>query len=144
MKKLGLLLLTGAISLSLAACGGTTEEAKSPTEDVSEETDTKRVEKTVEVTNNSDVEEFTITATNWDLASDKELTVKKGTVVKLNLVNEEGFHTISNEDLGIDLGPDSPTEFTADTTGEFEILCSTFCGAMDDHNAMKITLTVVD
>ncbi|MCT8137000.1 cytochrome c oxidase subunit II [Anaerobacillus sp. CMMVII] len=144
MKKLGLLLLTGAISLSLAACGGTTEVAKSPAENVSEETETKQEEETVDVTTNSDVEEFTITATNWDFASDKELTVKKGTVVKLNLVNEEGFHTISNDDLGIDLSPDAPTEFTADTTGEFELLCSIMCGAMDVHNAMKITLTVVD
>jgi cytochrome c oxidase subunit II len=133
MKKFRLLFLMGAIIVGLAACGGTDEE-----------TTPKQEEKAVETTTASDVEEFTITATNWEFASDKELVIKKGTKVKINLVNEEGMHTISNEELGIDLKADTPSEFTAETTGEYELVCSTICGATDDHEAMKVSLKIID
>lgn len=140
MKKFGLLLLTGALTLGLAACGGTEEEAT--TQEVSEETSAGQEEETVEAT--GDVQEFTINASNWEFSADKELVIKKGTAVKINLVNEEGMHTIANEDLGINLTADAPAEFTADTTGEFDLICSTICGAMEDHEAMKISLKIVD
>ena len=134
MKKLRLLFLMGAILVGLAACGGTDEE-----------TTAKQVEKAVEtISTSSDVEEFTITATNWEFASDKELVIKKGTKVKLNLVNEEGMHTISSEELGIKLKADTPSEFTAEKTGEYELICSTICGATDDHEAMKVSLKIID
>jgi cytochrome c oxidase subunit II len=140
MKKFGLLLLTGALTLGLAACGGTEEETA--TQDVSEETSAVQEEEAVEAT--GDVQEFTISASNWEFSSDKELVIKKGTAVKINLVNNEGMHSITNEDLGINLTADAPAEFTADTTGEFELICSTICGAMEDHEAMKISLKIVD
>jgi cytochrome c oxidase subunit II len=133
MKKLGLLFITGALTLGLAACGGAEEETK--TEETSEET--------VEASS-SGAEEFTLTATNWEFSSDKELVIKKGTKVKINLVNEEGMHTIGNEELGINLTADAPAEFTAETTGEFDLICSTICGATEDHDAMKISLKVID
>ncbi|MCM3694034.1 cupredoxin domain-containing protein [Neobacillus niacini] len=135
MKKFGLLvLIMGAILFGLAACGGAKEEA-APKEEA----------KTADAsTTATDAEEFTITATNWEFASDKELTIKKGSKVKLNLVNEEGMHTISSEDLGIELKADTPSVFTADKTGEYELTCSTICGATDDHEAMKISLKVID
>jgi cytochrome c oxidase subunit II len=139
MKKLGLLFITGALTLGLAACGGTEEEASTP--EVSEETSSSQ-EETVEAT--GDVQEFTINASNWEFSSDKELVVKKGTTVKINLVNDEGMHTIGNEDLGINVTADAPAEFTADTTGEYDLICSTICGAMEDHDAMKISLKIVD
>jgi cytochrome c oxidase subunit II len=141
MKKLGLFLLAGALTLGLAACGGTEEETKS--QDVSEETTTEQ-EETVEASSSTGAEEITITATNWDFTSDKELVIKKGTKVKFNLVNEEGMHTIANEELGINLTADAPAEFTADTTGEFELICNQICGAVEDHEAMKISLKIVD
>jgi cytochrome c oxidase subunit II len=134
MKKFRLLLLMGAILFGLAACGGADEEA-APKEEA---------ETTESAASATDVEEYTITATNWDFSSDKELTIKKGTKVKINLVNEEGMHTISNEDLGIDLKADAPSEFTAEKTGEYELLCSTICGATEDHEAMKISLKIID
>ncbi|MEQ2525158.1 cupredoxin domain-containing protein [Bacillaceae bacterium CLA-AA-H227] len=132
MKKLGVLLLAGSLTLGLTACGGEEKETKTSEPATSESAST------------SGAEEFTITATNWEFTSDKELTVKKGTNVKINLVNEEGLHTISNEDLGIDLKADSPSEFTADTAGEYELICSTVCGATEDHEAMKLTLKVIE
>jgi cytochrome c oxidase subunit II len=136
MKKLGLLLLAGALTLGLAACGGSDEEAKS--------TETTAAQQDTAVKPLSGDVEYTITAKNWEFSVDKELVVKKGSNVKINLVNEEGFHTVGNEDLGINLTADAPVEFTADTAGEFDLICSTVCGALDDHEGMKITLKVVD
>lgn len=135
MRKFGLLLLTGALTLGLAACGGS-EETKSDVKETSAQT--------ADSSTASDTEEFTITATNWEFSSDKELVIKKGTKVKINLVNEEGMHTITSEDLGIDLSADKPSEFTADKTGDYELICNTVCGATDDHEAMKIALKIVD
>lgn len=136
IKKLGLLILAGALTVGLAACGGSDDEAKSA--EASEETTA------ADATTATDVEEFTITATNWDFTSDKELTIKKGTKVKINLVNEEGMHTISNEELGIELSDKKASEFTAIETGEYELICSTICGATDDHEAMRVSLKIID
>lgn len=133
MKKLGLLFLAGALTVGLAACGGGDEETSAP-----------KQEQSTEAGAASGAEVYTITATNWDFKSDKELTIKKGTNVKINLVNKEGMHTISSKDLGIELGADKPAEFTADKTGTYELICSTVCGATADHEAMKISLKIVD
>lgn len=138
MKKIGVLLITGALTLGLAACGGT-EEAKTPeTDDVttSEKEDVKD-----EVTETG-AQEFTITGNNWEFSSDKALVVKKGDKVKINLVNAEGVHTIANEEIGLEVKADAPGEFTAEKAGEYELICSTICGAMEDHEAMKMTLKV--
>ncbi|HLO12178.1 MAG TPA: cupredoxin domain-containing protein [Pseudoneobacillus sp.] len=142
MKKLWLFLLAGALTFALAACGGADKAATKATDD-NQETATQTDDST-EATSASGAEEFTITAKNWEFSSDKELVIKKGTTVKLNLVNEEGVHTITNKELGIDLTVDKPAEFTADTTGEYELHCNQICGAMEDHEAMKITLKIVD
>ncbi|MEW9053458.1 MAG: hypothetical protein AB2392_20025 [Neobacillus sp.] len=138
MKKLGLVLLSGALLFGLTACGGSEEEeTKAPA--------TEQTEKeTVETASASGGEEFTLTATNWEFASDKELVVKKGTKVTLKLVNKEGMHKVGNEELGFDLDANKPVEFTAEKAGEYELICSVVCGAMDDHEAMKITLKVIE
>lgn len=130
--RIGLLLLTGALTLGLAACGGTDEKT------------TAKQDQTVETSTAGDAEPFTITAKNWEFSSDKELVIKRGTKVKINLVNKEGVHTINNDELGIDLTADKPAEFTADKTGEYELKCSTVCGAAEDHEGMKISLKVID
>jgi cytochrome c oxidase subunit 2 len=140
-KNLGLLLLTGALVLGLTACGGTDKETK--TSNASEKTTTQQAD-TAETTTASDVQEFTITGANWKFSSDKELVIKKGSKVKLTLVNKEGVHTISNDKLGINLKADVPYEFTADKTGEYKLICSTVCGAMDDHEDMKIPLKIIE
>ncbi|MCM3567069.1 cupredoxin domain-containing protein [Neobacillus mesonae] len=134
MRMIGLFLLTGALALGLAACGGGDEQT-SAKQDQAVETSTDT---------NAGAQEFTITAKNWNFSSDKEMVVKKGEKVKLNLVNKEGVHTIHNDELGIDLTTDKPAEFTADKTGEYVLKCSTVCGAAEDHEGMKISLKVVD
>lgn len=143
MKRIGLFLITSALTIGLAACGGSEEEASTP---ASEETPATQQEETSTdtPTTASDADSFTITATNWDFTSDHELVIKKGSTVELNLVNKEGFHTVGNEELGIELTADAPVEFTADAVGEYELICSTICGAMEDHEAMTITLKVVE
>lgn len=133
MKKFGLLFLTGALTISLAACGGTEEKAN-----------TSAGKENTAASADQSVEEFTITATNWEFTSDKELTIQKGKKVKLNLVNKEGLHTIGNDELGVDLKADAPSEFTAEKTGEYKLICSTVCGAAEDHEEMVITLNIVD
>jgi cytochrome c oxidase subunit II len=135
MRKFGVMLLSGALTLGLAACGGA-EETK---------VDDAKTSETVDVKDDAaqtGAQEFTITGNNWDFAADKELVVKKGEKVKINLENAEGVHTIANEELGLDIKADAPGEFTADKAGEFELICSTICGAMEDHEEMKITLKV--
>ncbi|MHC0037603.1 cupredoxin domain-containing protein [Pseudoneobacillus sp. C159] len=134
MKKFGFLLLTGALTLGLAACGG--NEKASTSKGTSNESSN--------TASSSGENEYTITATNWEFTSDKELVIKKGSTVKLNLVNKEGLHTIANEELGIDLKAGSPVEFTADTVGDYELNCSTICGGTEDHEGMKISLKIVD
>ena len=133
MKKiLSLLLLTGALTLGLAACGGSDEETSA------------KQDQTTETSTAANGAEFTITAKNWKFTPDKELVIKKGTKVKINLVNKEGLHTINNDELGIKLTADKPAEFTADKTGEYELKCSTVCGATEDHEGMKVLLKVID
>ncbi|GHI01105.1 cupredoxin domain-containing protein [Neobacillus kokaensis] len=132
MKKIGLVLFTGALTLGLAACGG------------SDEGSSAKQEKSVETATAASGDEYTITAKNWEFSSDKELVIKKGTKVKINLVNKEGVHTISNDELGINLTADKPAEFTAEKTGEYELQCSTVCGATEDHEGMKISLKIID
>jgi len=137
MKKiLSLLLLTGALTLGLAACGGADEET-SAKPDQTTETSTS-------TSTAAAGDEFTITAKNWKFTSDKEMVIKKGTKVKINLVNKEGMHTITNDELGIELTADKSAEFTADKTGEYVLQCSTVCGATEDHEGMKISLKVID
>ncbi|MBO0958471.1 cupredoxin domain-containing protein [Neobacillus sp. MM2021_6] len=133
MKKiLSLLLVTAALTLGLAACGGADEETAA------------KQDKTTETTTAATGGDFTITAKNWEFSSDKELVIKKGEKVKINLVNKEGVHSITNDELGINLTADKPAEFTADKTGEYELKCSTVCGATEDHEGMKISLKVID
>ncbi|MCM3665037.1 cytochrome C oxidase subunit II [Mesobacillus subterraneus] len=134
MKKFGLMLLTGALTISLAACGGTEEKANTSAGN----------EENAAASADQSVEEFTITATNWEFTSDRELTIQKGKKVKLNLVNKEGLHTIGNDELGLDLKADAPSEFTAEKTGEYKLICSTVCGAAEDHEEMVIKLNIVD
>lgn len=142
MKKLGFFLITSALTLGLAACDGAEEEASTP---AAEETPAaQQEESSTDTPAASGADSFTITATNWEFTSDHELVIKKGSTVELNLVNKEGFHTVGNEELGIELTADAPVEFTADAVGEYELICSTVCGAMEDHEAMTITLKVVE
>lgn len=68
--------------------------------------------------------------------------VKAGEEVTLNLVNEEGMHGIMIPDLDVRLDEDGTVTFTPEEPGEYELLCSIFCGS--GHSDMTASVVVVD
>lgn len=75
------------------------------------------------------VKEFSITAKNFEF-SEKEIRVKQGDKVKINLTSTEGTHDwVIDEFTGaktsrINIGGSSSVEFVADKVGTFEYYCS--------------------
>lgn len=132
------LALTSSLALGLVACSGETEEKTDSVANDTNQTETEMVE--VEAGDKA----FTITATNWALESNHELVVKKGDNVTINLVNEEGYHGIKLDEFGFSIDGDGESSFTANEIGEYTIYCSVVCGGTEDHEAMKITLKVVE
>ncbi|MFC5465463.1 cupredoxin domain-containing protein [Lederbergia graminis] len=119
MKKwmLALMLVVASMFL-LAACGGDDEE---------------------EAVGNGEVKEFTIDATNFEFDL-KEIKVNKGDTVKVTLKNSEGNHAVKFEGYNKEVRGDKTISFVANKTGEFEYVCSIFCGI--GHDDMVGTLIV--
>lgn len=76
----------------------------------------------------SKVMEFTVKANNftYDL---KEIKVKKGDKVRINFVNDEGYHDWVLDEFKVatqkyNAGGKETVEFVADKTGTFEYYCS--------------------
>lgn len=75
------------------------------------------------------VKEFSITAKNFEF-SEKEIRVKQGDKIKINLTSTEGTHDwVVDEFTGaktsiINNGGSSSVEFVADKIGTFEYYCS--------------------
>lgn len=144
MKKLFTLMMTVTVVAVLAACGGN-EEVEPATEETP-------VEVEADTEDNADVEdgaeakagnkEFTLTATNFEFASDIELVVNKGDLVTIHLTNEEGVHGLAIEEFDAVGGPGETIEFEATEAGTFELKCAVQCGA--GHDDMKTSLVVVD
>lgn len=74
-----------------------------------------------------EVKEFTIDATNFEFDL-KEIKVNKGDTVKVTLKNSEGMHAVEFEGYKKEVKEDETITFVADKTGEFEYICSIFCG----------------
>jgi cytochrome c oxidase subunit 2 len=74
----------------------------------------------------------------------KEITLKKGETVKLQLTSEDVTHGFFVRPLGIDaeVAPGQPTEVTVTPreAGRFRTICDHFCGA--GHGNMKMTIVV--
>lgn len=86
--------------------------------------------------------EFTITATNFEFKSDKELIVKQGDKVTLHLDVKEGAHGLSVSGYKTRGEYGESITFDATEVGEFEITCSIPCGS--GHTDMKINMVVVE
>jgi len=75
-----------------------------------------------------------------------EITVKKGTPVKVVIQSEDVSHGLVIEDLGIRTevkkGQTATITFTPEATGTFEGKCAHFCGS--GHGSMTMTVHVVD
>ena len=74
----------------------------------------------------------------------KEITVKKGTLVVIEITTEDRQHGFSLPDFNLrgDVNPGQVTRisFTPDKSGEFEYLCDFFCG--DGHEDVSGKLIV--
>ncbi|MBS4209416.1 cupredoxin domain-containing protein [Bacillus sp. FJAT-50079] len=118
MKKWFSALLIAIVAiLALSACGSKSEDA----------------------TGTGEVKEFTIEASNFDFDL-KEIKVNKGDTVKVTLKNVEGMHAVEFEGYKKEVKADETITFVADKAGEFEYICSIFCGA--GHNDMVGKLIV--
>lgn len=123
MKKwLVLISLILTLSLVLAACGGNGNEAGGN-----------------EAAATGEIKEFTINSTNWEFDL-KEIKVNKGDTVKITTINKEGMHAIKFNGYNKEVQGDETITFVADKAGEFEYVCSIFCGA--GHDDMIGTLIV--
>src|SRR3989344_7034678 len=76
----------------------------------------------------SNVKTFNLDAVNFSY-SIKEIRVKKGTTVKINLVRKQGFHDLVIEEFNartkqLGEGSKDSLEFVANKTGTFEYYCS--------------------
>ena len=84
-----------------------------------------------------------ITARRFEF-SPKEITLKKGETVRLQLKSEDVTHGLFVRPLGIDM--DIPAGQTAEVTvtpqevGRYRAICDHFCGA--GHGGMKMTIVV--
>jgi cytochrome c oxidase subunit 2 len=86
---------------------------------------------------------ITITAKRFEF-SPKEITLKQGETVKLQLTTEDVTHGFFVKPLGIDedVAPGKTTEVvvTPKTPGRYTTICDHFCGA--GHGNMKMTIVV--
>ena len=86
---------------------------------------------------------ITITAKRFEF-SPKEIILKQGETVKLQLTTEDVTHGFFMKPLGIDeeIVPGKTTEVvvTPKTAGSYTTICDHFCGA--GHGGMKMTIIV--
>jgi len=84
-----------------------------------------------------------ITAKRFEF-SPKEITLKKGETVKLQLKSEDVTHGFFLRPLGIDTeipaGQTAEVTVTPQAVGRFRAICDHFCGG--GHGAMKMTIIV--
>ena len=80
---------------------------------------------------------MTIDATNFEF-SIKEIRVKQGDTVKLTLNNAEGFHALKVEGYNKEVQGGKTISFVADKKGEFDYVCSVFCGTGHEEMVGKL------
>ena len=127
-KWLLMLCLVVGVSMIISACGGGNNNSGGGSNSGSgSETSVSTGE----------TKSFTIKATNWAFEP-AEIRVNKGDTVEIKLVNEEGFHEVEIKGYGKTIKADGTVKFTADKTGEFEFICSVFCGTGHDDMIGKL------
>jgi len=84
-----------------------------------------------------------ITAKRFEF-SPKEVTIKKGETVKLQIRSEDVVHGFFLRPLGIDkevpAGETAEVTVTPQVAGRYRAICDHFCGA--GHGGMKMTIVV--
>lgn len=98
----------------------------------------KSTKETADITPNQTVD---IVATNFKFNQEK-FYVKAGEEVTVNLTSEEGGHGIAINGLDVSIDePNGTVKFTPTEPGEYQIVCSIFCG--EGHGDMIASLVVV-
>ena len=123
-KWLMMLCLVVGASMIITACGGGNSNSGSGSD-------------SGQSASTGETKSFTIKATNWAFEP-TEIRVSKGDTVEIKLVNEEGYHEVEIKGYGKTIKGDQTITFTADKTGEFEFICSIFCGTGHDDMIGKL------
>ncbi|SHG56296.1 cupredoxin domain-containing protein [Ornithinibacillus halophilus] len=113
--------------------------------DVEEEATEEEAEESVDLSNVETNQTINLIAKNFSFEGEngeKTFYVKAGEEVTLNLTNDEGMHGVVIHDLDVQLDEEGTVTFTPTEPGEYEILCSIFCGT--GHGDMKANVVVVE
>lgn len=147
---LGIAVLLAVVGYILAKQGSKDEAELTPTPTASEEpsaspapSGSPTAAPEASLPAQTSVKTFTVTGTTFSF-SPAQIKVKKGDIVKIIFVNQNGFHDWSIDEFNaktsqIAAGQSATIQFTADKTGTFEYYCS-----VGDHRArgMKGSLVV--
>jgi len=130
MKKwLKMLGLAVGVSMIISACGGNSDNTGSNSGSGNSGSG--------QSASTGETKSFEIKAKNWAFEP-TEIRVNKGDTVEIKLVNEEGFHEVEIKGYGKKIKADESITFTADQTGEFDFICSVFCGTGHDDMIGKL------
>jgi cytochrome c oxidase subunit 2 len=72
----------------------------------------------------------------------EEYTVEAGKTMKITLKNKKGIHGVQIQGLDINVMAGEPVEYTFDTPGTYQMVCSIQCGI--GHSEMVSTLVVTE
>lgn len=125
MKKSFFTIMALIIIIGLSACGGANEPQS----------------ESVVTTNEENAEQLTFVATNWQFDKE-EYHIPVNQPINFMLVNQEGYHGIAFEGLGVSLegGEDHVKQFKITEPGTYEIRCNIICGT--GHSDMRAKLIV--
>jgi cytochrome c oxidase subunit 2 len=155
LKRKLLLLFTSifAAAILFAGCSSDTDTSQEPaaeetTGEVSEAPESatdegNNTEGTDAVAEGTEAKtvDLVLTASNWEF--DQEVyEVPVGATVQVSIINDSGYHTAKINGYNVEVKPNETISFVAEEAGEFEIACSTMCGA--GHADMTAKLVVVD
>ncbi|MHA0856627.1 cupredoxin domain-containing protein [Paenibacillus sp. CMAA1364] len=127
MKKVLVYMMGCVLLLAITACGSNASSTNSASNGVTE-------------TGVAPQEEVVIKATNYSF-DQQEYRVSKGVPVKFVFKNEAGNHGVMIPGLNVQLTTKKPSAvITPNEPGEYEIICSVFCGT--GHTAMVSKLIV--
>jgi cytochrome c oxidase subunit 2 len=127
MKKILFYMLSCVLLIAMTACGASESSSNSSNSGVTD-------------TGIAPSAEIIIKATNYSF-DQQEYRITKGVPVKIVFENEKGNHGVMIPGLNIQLSAKkSSTVITPDETGEYEIICSVFCGS--GHGGMVSKLIV--
>ncbi|AGA57363.1 heme/copper-type cytochrome/quinol oxidases, subunit 2 [Thermobacillus composti KWC4] len=134
MKKwLKMLCLAVGVSMIISACGGGNSDNAGSSNSGSGNSSSGSEQSA----SSGETKSFEIKAKNWAFEP-TEIRVNKGDTVEIKLVNEEGFHEVEIKGYGKKIKADESITFTADQTGEFDFICSVFCGTGHDDMIGKL------